>query len=120
MATVLLVLVTALLSAGFTALLLVVVFRRRILPELEQRLGERLEAAREDFAQSVERSVRKGFLDGVSSLPSREMLQDTTRTIARTGMGLVGDSLNTLLGGRRGSQKPGERQKPAGDGGDAT
>lgn len=104
MSIALLVAATALLSAAFTAVALVVVFRRVLLPELEQRMAARMDVAREEFAVSVERAVRKGVLDGVASIPSREVLQDTTRTIARTGMELMGDSLSSLLG-RRGARR---------------
>ena len=113
MSLALLVAATALLSAALTAIALVLVFRRVLLPEMEQRLAARMEVAREEFAVSVERAVRKGVLDGVASIPSREVLQDTTRTIARTGMELMGDSLSSLLG-RRGARREERKDEEGG------
>lgn len=112
MSTLALVVTASVLSAALTALLVALAFQRLVVPRLEERLRARLEAEREEFAQAVARSVRKGLLEGVSALPSREVLQDTTRTIARTGMELVGDGLNTLLGGRRPARRTGDREKP--------
>lgn len=114
MTTLQLILATALASSLLTSALLYALFRWRLLPELEARMA----AAREDFSRSIERSVRKGLLDGVSALPSREVLQDTTRTIARTGMELVGDSLTAWLGGARRGRRSSDRapgEPPAND-----
>lgn len=116
MTTVGLVLAAAALGAAVMALALVLVWRRVLLPDLERRLDERLARANEEFAQTVERSVRKGFVDALSStLPSREVLQDTTITVARTGMEMIGESLTTLLG-RRGGRRAAVRE-PKGGGG---
>ena len=101
------IVLTSLLSSVATAALLYVLFLKKMLPAIEARLSARLASSREEFVQAVERSVRRGLLDGVAaSLPSREVLQDTTRTIARTGMEMMGDSLSAWLGGgRRGRRR---------------
>ncbi|MFZ5756259.1 MAG: hypothetical protein ACOY3X_05115 [Pseudomonadota bacterium] len=108
------VLATAVITAIVTTVLLCAVFRWWMLPRLEARLAAQIEASRDDFARALERSVRKGLADGVAMLPSREVLQDTTRTLARTGMELVGDSLGAWLGGRRGRRST--DRTPGGDG----
>lgn len=96
----------ALLSAVMTTGLLYFVFVWKVLPRIEERVAARLEQSREDIVQAVERGVRRGLFEGVaSSLPSREALQDTTRTIARTGMEMMGDGLSAWLGSRRQRRK---------------
>lgn len=95
-------LVAAAGSSLLTALLVYLILRWKVLPELERRVEQRIRASHDELAQAIERGVKRGLLDGVaSSLPSREVLQDTTRTIARTGMEMMGDSLNAWLGARR-------------------
>lgn len=94
-------LVTALLSSAATALALWWVFDKRIRPGLERDVDAKLAEALEELGTTVETKVRQGVLDGVSSIPSPEVLRDTTRTVARTGVALAEEGLKTLLGGPR-------------------
>ncbi len=66
----------------------------RATSEATTRIGDEVEAR-------VRRGVRDGIRDGVTSLPSREVLEGTTRAAAKAGADLIGEGLGTLLGGRR-------------------
>ena len=99
------IIVTALLSAVVTCLLLTYWFRSRLWPQLLAEIDEefrvRLQEASDVLGERVERSVRKGVVDGVTSLASREVLSGTTRNIARSGAGMVEDGLGWILGRKR-------------------
>lgn len=96
---------TALLGALFTCLLMSYWIRVRLWPRLLADIDEefrvRLKEASDVLGERVERSVRKGVVDGVTSLASREVLSGTTRNIARSGAGMVEDGLGWILGRRR-------------------
>ncbi|MEM9556528.1 MAG: hypothetical protein AAGC60_19880 [Acidobacteriota bacterium] len=78
------------------------IYRHRVREQLERELEDRVRSALDDLGEVVEARVRRGVLDAVASLPSTELLADTTRTAARTGAQIVGAGLDTLLrGGRR-------------------
>lgn len=116
MSLLLVIVATALLSSVLTGALLTLLWRRMLLPELERRLDERLARARAEFELTVEKGARKGFADALAStLPSREVLQDTTITVARSGIDLLSESLNTLLGAKRGRRA--SDRDPGGSGG---
>ena len=61
---------------------------------LRQAIGEEVDSAGEVIAQKV----RTGVLDAVASIPSPEVLQETTQSVVRTGVDLVEAGLNTFLG----------------------
>jgi len=88
---------TALLSSAATLGLAYWFFKRYFQPELESKL----EKLKRDVGEVIEARVRKGFLDGVSSLYSAEGIRDTTRNMAKTGVTLVNERLNSILGKRR-------------------
>lgn len=98
------VILTALASAWLTCALMAAWLRYRVRPRLLAQLDEefrlRLKEASDVLALRVEEAVRKGVREGFTSLASREVLQGTTRNIARTGAGLVEDSLGRILGRR--------------------
>lgn len=98
------ILLTALASALLTCLLISWWLRYRVRPrlmaELDQEFRLRLKEASDVLAARVEEAVRKGVRDGFTSLASREVLQGTTRNIARTGAGIVEESLGRILGRR--------------------
>lgn len=99
------ILATALISALLTCWLLGYWFRSRLWPKLLMEIDEefqvRLKEASDVLGERVERSVRKGVVDGVTSLASREVLSGTTKNIARSGAGMVEDGLGWILGRRR-------------------
>lgn len=101
----LMIVVTALLSALLTlaalALWMNLHIRPRVAQDLEALLREQAEIAADLMAAKVEEAVRRGIVDGVTSLPTREVLQGTTRNIARTSVEIVEDRLGSLFGRRR-------------------
>lgn len=102
------VLLTAGLSSLFTVAAGYVLYRKRLQRELEERLAaareeleETLSAALEGLGDVVEERVRQGVVKGVASIPSTEVLSDTTKSVAKTGADLAERGLRALLGNRR-------------------
>jgi hypothetical protein len=103
--------VTAALSAALTCLVIAWWLQYRVRPrfmaQLDEEFRQRLKEASDVMAVRVEEAVSRGVREGVTSLASREVIQGTTRNIARTGAGFVEDSLGKILGRRspRGSDQ---------------
>jgi hypothetical protein len=98
------ILVTALLSAALTCSVIAWWLQNRVRPRFLEQMDEefrlRLKEASDVISARVEEAVRKGVRDGFTSLASKEVIQGTTRNIARTGAGFVEDSLGKILGRR--------------------
>jgi len=98
------IIITAILSGLFTCLLVSYWIQVKLWPRLIEQIDEefrvRLQEASDVLGDRVERSVRKGVVEGVTSLASREVLTGTTRTIARSGAEIVEESLGWILGRR--------------------
>jgi len=84
---------TALLSSVLTLSIALHYFRKYAKPRFDKAVDEAIEKFKAEVGPEIEQRVKKGVLDGVKSLPSKEMLRDTTRSIARTGLDIVGDGL---------------------------
>lgn len=91
------VIATAILSSATTLGLAYWIFQRYFRRELAEQLGK----LKEEVGEIIETRVRKGFLDGVTSLYSPDAIRDTTRNMAKTGVTLVNDRINSILGKRR-------------------
>lgn len=108
------IIATAVLSSLLTVTLAFLWFRYRTRPSLMRQLDdefrERLQEASEVIGERVEDSVRQGLVEGVSALPTREVLEGTTRTLAKTSAEMVEDRVNRLFRRRRGGREPGERE----------
>ncbi|MBZ2188093.1 hypothetical protein K8B33_03220 [Alcanivorax sp. JB21] len=98
-------LATALLAALMTlialALWLKFVVSPNVARDLEVLLKDQAEQAADLMAVKVEEAVRRGIVDGVTSLPTREVLQGTTRNIARTSVEIVEERLGSLFGRKK-------------------
>ena len=96
---------TAILSGLFTCLLMGYWIRVRLWPqllaEIDEEFRDRLQEASDVLGDRVERSVRKGVIDGVSSLATREVWSGTTRNFARSGAEIMEEGLGWILGRRR-------------------
>lgn len=75
-------------------------------PRLEKQFDEefrvRLAEASDVLAARVEEAVRKGVMDGFTRLASKEVLEGTTRNIARTGADIFEEGIGRILGRRSG------------------
>lgn len=101
---------TGLLSGVSACVISALWFRYRELPrarkELERTLRERVDEGADVIAERVEAAVRRGVTEGFTGLARREVLEDTTRTIARTGAEFVEERLGRIFGRRgRGDQE---------------
>ncbi|MEE2732413.1 MAG: hypothetical protein VYA55_16455 [Pseudomonadota bacterium] len=92
-ATLLTIVATALLSSLLTLGIAQYVFQKRFKKRYEAGLQAAIEQFKAEVGPEIEARVKKGVMEGIKSLPSREMLRDTTRTIAKTGLDIMGDSL---------------------------
>ena len=94
----------AVLSSLLTLLVVAVwakiVLQPRLQRSLQSDFDEQVEKAAQVVADKVEEAVRKGLLDGVQKLPTREVLEGASRNIARTSAGLVADRLDQIFGGK--------------------
>ena len=99
------ILVTSIISALITLTVVAAwmhfIVSPRVGADLEVLLREQAERAADLMAEKVEEGVRRGVIDGVTSIPTREVLQGTTRNIARTSVEIVESWLGQIFGRRR-------------------
>lgn len=103
--TLLSIIATALLSSLFTLVLALHYFRKYAQPRYESAVQQAIERFKAEVGPEIEQRVKQGMLEGVKSLPSREILRDTTRNIAKTGLDIMGDGLK--LATRSRPRRPG-------------
>jgi hypothetical protein len=94
----LVILLTALLSSVLTLLLAYWLFQKRLRRRLELRLKE----LQEELGAAVQDRVRRGVVEGISSISSPEVLRGTRRALTATASDLMRSGLDTLLGGSSG------------------
>lgn len=87
------IIATAALSSLLTLSIALHYFRKHGKPRYEQAVKDAIEKFKAEVGPEIEQRVRQGVLEGIKSLPTREVLRDTTRTIAKTGLDIVGDGL---------------------------
>lgn len=92
---------TALLSSLFTLGIGYLVLHRYMRSQFEAGLREAIRRINAEVGPEIEARVKKGVRDGVKSLPSREVLKETTRNMARTGAELVNEGIKPFLKMRR-------------------
>lgn len=93
-------LLSAVLASVFTIGVAWLWWRKSLSKEIDQLLDEKSTA----LSEEIERRVRQGIIDGVSSIPSAEVLESATRTATKAGAAIIGEGLSTLLG--RKNKKP--------------
>lgn len=96
------ILAGAVLSA-FVTLLVVALwghffFQPRLKRALKKEMDEQARKAAVVISESVEEAVKKGLIDGVRSLPTREVLEHTSRSLAKSSSEIVGDRLGKFFG----------------------
>ena len=89
---------SALLTCIATALWSQYWLRPRLMRQLDEEFTVRLAQASEVLAERVEEAVRRGVMDGVTRLATREVIEGTTRNIARTGADFVEERLGRIFG----------------------
>lgn len=97
---VLTIILTAVLSSLFTLGLGYYVMRRLLQEHAQKNANKFIDQVKEEIGPVIEERVKQGVKDGVASIPSREVLRETTRTMAKTGVDIVGDTLKPLLNKR--------------------
>lgn len=100
------VVATAVLTSLLTLGLAYYLFNKRLKQRFEQELTEAIERLKAEVGPEIEARVKKGVIEGFKSLPSREILRDTTRSIAKTGLDIMGDSLKMATRPRSTTKPP--------------
>lgn len=102
---------SSVMGSAATAALLYVVARRlqrsrldALLDEyieiMKKRLKEGVEEAGRDLLPEFREEVRRGFKEGMNDVVHGELLDQTARTLARSGADIVETGLNLLTGRR--------------------
>ena len=65
---------------------------------LQRELDEQVEKAAQVLSDRVEEGVRRGLVEGVRNLPSKELLEGASRNLARTSAEMVGERLGQIFG----------------------
>ncbi len=97
------------LSSLFTLAVVGLWFNFSLRPKLKHELTlffeEQGEKASNRIAERVEEAGKRGVVEGVKSLSTRDVLQDTTRNLAKTSAEIVEERLGSFLKGRRSYQR---------------
>lgn len=109
------VVATAVLSSLLTLTIAHLVIKKRVKRQYEAGLANAIEQFKQEVGPDIEARVKKGVMEGVKSLPSKEILRDTTRTIAKTGLDIMGDSLKMATRPRSSNRRTGPGSKPYDD-----
>jgi hypothetical protein len=73
-------------------------FQPRLRDSLQRELDEQVEKAAQVLSDRVEEGVRRGLVEGVRNLPSKELLEGASRNLARTSAEMVGERLGQIFG----------------------
>ena len=96
------VIATAVLSSAMTLAVVALwgrfYFQPRLRDSMQQELDEQVEKAAQVLSDRVEEGVRRGLVEGVRNLPSKELLEGASRNLARTSAEMVGERLGQIFG----------------------
>ena len=88
------------------------IFNKKFKNHYEKGLADAIEQFKAEVGPEIEDRVKKGVMEGFKSLPSKEVLRDTTRSIAKTGLDIMGDGLKMATRPRtQGTRRPGSYDK---------
>lgn len=93
----LVIILTAILSSLMTLGIAYYFIRRMVQERGDQTVRDITERLKNEVGPELEKRVAQGVRSGFASLPSREVIRDTTRNMAKTGVDLVGDTLKPFL-----------------------
>ena len=103
---ILIIVITAIITSLLTLALLRWYVETHLQPMLKQMLDDAIEKLQQQAAPEIEERVKRGILEGIKAIPSREILRDTTLTMAKTGLELMGDSFKLATRTRDRPKKP--------------
>ena len=96
------ILLSAVLSAAITLTVVAIWGQVYFLPRLRrtvrQDIDEEARKAADLIAESVEEAVKRGINEGVRNLPTREMLEETSRSLARSSTEMVAERIGRFFG----------------------
>ncbi|MCG8669194.1 MAG: hypothetical protein MI867_07245 [Pseudomonadales bacterium] len=93
----LVIVLTAILSSLLTLGIAYWFIRKLIDYKAEETVAKITQRFKDDVGPELEERVAQGVRSGFASLPSREVIRDTTRNMAKTGVDIVGDTLKPFL-----------------------
>ncbi len=91
---ILLILTTAIVTSALTLGVAWLLYENWLKDQIQAEMDDNIEK----LGRTMEERVKKGIRDGVSSIPSTEVLRDTTRTMTETGVNIIGQSLGVIFG----------------------
>ncbi len=94
LAVILILLLTAVLTSAITLGVGYWIYDRHLKARVQQAVDEKIEK----LGATMEERVRNGIVQGVASIPSVEVIRGTTRTMAETGVNIIGESLGAIFG----------------------
>lgn len=95
------VVATAMLSSLLTLGIGYLVLQGYMRRQFEAGLRETIRRINAEVGPEIEARVKKGVKEGVKSLPTREVLKETTWNMARTGAELVNEGIKPFLKKKR-------------------
>lgn len=101
------IILTAVLSSLMTLGIAYFFIKKLVQERGEKTVNEITEKIKNEVGPELEQRVAQGVRSGFASLPSREVIRDTTRNMAKTSVDLVGDTLKPFLKTTSGYAKAG-------------
>jgi len=95
------IIVTALLSSLFTITIGYILFQKHLKQRVDRYIDKTWAKTRDELGVIIANRVKEGFLDGVTNIPSREVIRNTTRTMAKAGADILEETLSPLIGKSR-------------------
>lgn len=96
MEALLMVLITAVLSALFVFIVIMLFFRLKVQPYLDAKVEE-MKVVANQMEESIRAGVRNGMKDSLKELPTATV-KETTRSVVKMGSGLVEGGLSSIFG----------------------
>ena len=89
------IILTALLSSACTLIVMLVVLKLWVLPEIERHFDRKTEEAAQRIEQQLRQRIAQGFAEVLD--PLRLLLRDRATDVARSTADIVGDGVRRML-----------------------
>lgn len=89
------IILTALVSSACTLLVMLVVLKAWVLPEIERHFDRKTEEAAQRIEQQLRQRIAQGFSEVLD--PLRLLLRDRASDVARSTADIVGDGVRRVL-----------------------